>query len=126
MAETERAVSIEDKYFTGYRDVTEAAIREDAEHDGAFGYRLPPTIGGDFERSFLKAADQLQQSATLTVTAAVMDWSAKLGITPQQWLELYEPEVTLKPWQPGEDSVTLKLVVTAKVRAGAVVATEEA
>lgn len=70
------------------------------------------------ELSFLKAAEQLQQSTTLTVTAAVMDWSAKCTMTPEQWLEIYTLEVTLTPWQPGEYSLTLKLVVTAKARAG--------
>ena len=88
--------------------------------DGAYGFSLPDSlVAGAFERSYLAAQEQLQKSATLTVTAAIVDWSAKLGMTPEQWLEIYEPEVTLKPWQPGEDSLTLKLVVTAKVREGA-------
>lgn len=43
-------------------------------------------------------------------------WSGARELTPRQWLEIYTPEVTLRSWQPGEDSVTLKLVVTAKVR----------
>jgi hypothetical protein len=111
-------MSDDPKYFTGYRDVTEEAIREDAERDGAFGFSLPSLKGGSFELSFVKAVQQLQQSAVLTVTAAIMEWCSKVGMTPEQWLELYEPEVTLKPWQPGENSLTLKLVVTAKLREG--------
>jgi hypothetical protein len=80
---------------------------------------LPLPFVRPFEASFLAASEQLQHSATLLVTHAVVDWATKLGLTPERWLELYEPVVTLMPWQPGEDSLTLKLSVTAKERLGA-------
>lgn len=95
------------KYFTGYRDVTE---------DGAFGYKLPDELLHPLERSFLAVVEQVQHSTSLLVSSSIMEWSSKLGMTPAQWLEIYEPEVSLKPWQPGKDSVTLKLSVTAKAR----------
>jgi hypothetical protein len=80
-----------------------------------FSYELPDTL---LSNSFVAAAEQLRKSVINTTTWAVTDWAEKLGITPERWLEIYEPEVKLEPWQPGEASLTLKLVVTAKMRAG--------
>lgn len=104
-------------------DVGAACVLTDGHHGGCrFGgvpAANPAYARQPFEASFVAAAEQLQHSATLLVTQAVVDWATKLGVTPERWLELYEPVITLMPWQPGEDSLTLKLSVTAKERAGA-------
>lgn len=102
------------KYFTGYRDVTEEAIREDARYDGAFGYSLPM-----FPPSPIEEAVKLAHlEATRATSAAVTSWAKQVGMTVEKWLEVYGARVELVAPEDGPAAEGLKVTmrVTAHLR----------
>lgn len=60
---------------------------------------------------FADKAAEIHNEACRMTEQAIRNWSAQLQVTPEEWLRIYEPEITMKP-----SGNTLFLTVTARLR----------
>lgn len=76
---------------------------------GACGHDYADPLLLPKQGTFLETAAKIARQAVALQDKAIREWSAQCGMTPEEWLRLYQPKITTEPG----DNFSIRVVVSA-------------